>query len=199
MRRLCEGLCCIYFALQTIASCVQPLSLKTIGLGRRERRLLLFAEISSLCLSVGGLRVSLFCFFQPCLGGFKASQTLGGIHQNLLVAVQLVDLARDVFDLMIAGAEIEQRRIRCRKSLACFSCSDFSVGVRINRFAVAPLGIGNAGVEVRYAPRQIGLGSAGSHHLESLALCLELLECSRRSLDFDKALSPSRSWRPSHP
>jgi len=104
------------------------------------------------------------------------------------VAVQLVNLAHEVFDLMVAGAKIEERRTRRRKSVACFSGFNFSVGVCFNRCAVAPLGIGDAGIEVRYAPRQLSPGFAGSHRLESLALCFELLECSGRSLDLDKAL-----------
>jgi putative transposase len=53
---------------------------KSIRLGCRERSLLFLAEISSLIVCVGCSGMSMLCALQHHLGGFKVSQTLGGIE-----------------------------------------------------------------------------------------------------------------------
>ena len=88
--------------LQSIARSGQFLKFECIGLGGRKSGLLFFAKLGSFSLTGGRFQMSLFCPVQHYDGGFMVILTLCGIDQNLLVPVQLVDLARNVLDLMFA-------------------------------------------------------------------------------------------------
>lgn len=102
LRGICKCAHPVGLALQIVTLSAQILAFENIGLGSCKRDLLYLAKLVSLSLAEGRLRMRLPRAFENQKGSFVAGLTLASIEQNLLVAAQLVDLAREVVDFMLA-------------------------------------------------------------------------------------------------